>query len=86
MIGQLHESLVGHVENVTNLSRKAQLEAYDGCVLLRKVFDDSASKYHAVITPSVVDEAPLGGGGGGGGGTLVMLHFASCGQYCMSQG
>ena len=52
--------LHGHVENHTTLTRKAQLEAYDGCARLRPVWDDIASEYDAVLTPSVVDEAPLG--------------------------
>ena len=52
--------MAGHVENFTQLSRKAQLEAYDGCARLRPVWDNIASNYDAVITPSVVDEAPLG--------------------------
>lgn len=57
---KLHTSLHGHVENVTKLTRKAQLESYDGCAKLRPVWDDIASKYDAVFTPSVVDEAPVG--------------------------
>jgi hypothetical protein len=52
--------LHGHVENATKLSRKAQLEAYDGCARLRPVWDEIASKYDAVFTPGVVDEAPVG--------------------------
>jgi hypothetical protein len=52
--------LHGHVENHTKLTRKAQLEAYDGCARLRPVWDDIASKYDAVFTPGVVDEAPVG--------------------------
>jgi hypothetical protein len=52
--------LHGHVENHTKLSRKAQLEAYDGCARLRPVWDKIASKYDAIFTPSVVDEAPIG--------------------------
>ena len=42
------------------MSRKAQLESYDGCACLRPVWDDIASKYDAVITPSAIDEAPVG--------------------------
>jgi hypothetical protein len=52
--------MIGHVENVSKLSRKDQLEAYDGCAGLRPVWDDLASKYDAIITPSVPDIAPLG--------------------------
>jgi hypothetical protein len=57
---KLAPSIKGHVENVSKLSRKEQLESYDGCARLRPVWDDLAGKYDAVITPSVVDEAPLG--------------------------
>lgn len=56
----MHDSLWSHVENTTKVSRKAQLESYDGCARLRPVWDEIASKYDAVITPSVVDEAPMG--------------------------
>jgi hypothetical protein len=47
-------------ENHTKLTRKAQLEAYDGCARLRPVWDEIASKYDAVFTPGVTDEAPVG--------------------------
>lgn len=57
---KMHPMLHGHVENHTKLSRKAQLEAYDGCAKLRPVWDEIASRYDAVFTPSVVDEAPIG--------------------------
>lgn len=56
----MHPMLHDHVNNSTKLTRKAQLEAYDGCARLRPVFDDIASKFDAVFTPSVVDEAPVG--------------------------
>ena len=56
----MHETIVGHVDNVENVSRKAQLQAYDGCARLRPILDEIASKYDAVITPSVIDEAPVG--------------------------
>ncbi|CZR50435.1 related to glu/asp-tRNA amidotransferase subunit A [Phialocephala subalpina] len=57
---KMHTMLHGHVENHTKLSRKAQLEAYDGCAKLRPVWDEIAGKYDALFTPSVVDEAPVG--------------------------
>lgn len=62
---KLHKMLHGHVENATKLSRKAQLESYDGCARMRPVWDEIASKYDAVFTPSVVDEAPMGIGNTG---------------------
>lgn len=56
----LHEDIVGHVENTKNVSHKQQLEAYDNCARLRPIWDDLASKYDVILTPSVVDEAPVG--------------------------
>ena len=57
---KLHDSIHAHVENRKGISRRAQLEAYDGCARLRPVWDEIAAKYDVVITPSVVDEAPSG--------------------------
>ncbi len=57
---KLDPLIQGQVENTSNLTRKAQLEAYDGCAKLRPVWDDIASKFDAVLTPSVPDEAPIG--------------------------
>ena len=57
---RLARSLQEKVENKTRLSRKAQLESYDGCARLRPEWDGLAIKYDVVITPSVVDEAPIG--------------------------
>jgi Asp-tRNA(Asn)/Glu-tRNA(Gln) amidotransferase A subunit family amidase len=62
MIGKdkMHESLVGHVENTKNITRRQQLDAYDTVAALRPVFDKIASQYDAVITPSVPAQAPMG--------------------------
>ncbi|CAG8973089.1 hypothetical protein HYALB_00007566 [Hymenoscyphus albidus] len=57
---KMHPMLHDHVNNTSKLTRKAQLEAYDGCARLRPVWDELASRYDAVLTPSVVDEAPVG--------------------------
>jgi Asp-tRNA(Asn)/Glu-tRNA(Gln) amidotransferase A subunit family amidase len=57
---KLHDDIQGHVENRTGLSRRQQLEAYDNCARLRPVWDQIAAGYDFVVTPSVVDEAPLG--------------------------
>jgi hypothetical protein len=57
---KMHSSLQDHVNNTSRLSRKKQLEAYDGCAKLRPVWDEIASKYDAMFTPGVVDEAPVG--------------------------
>lgn len=56
----IHPQLIGHVENSDRISRKAQLEAFDNISMARPVVDDILSRYAAVITPSVPDEAPLG--------------------------
>ena len=57
---QISDQLVGHVENATGISRAAQLEAFDRIGAARPVVDDILSRYAAVITPSVPDEAPKG--------------------------
>ena len=57
---QISEQLVGHVENVTKITRKAQLEAFDKIAAARPEVDGILSKYAAVIVPSVPDEAPKG--------------------------
>lgn len=73
------------VENKTELSRKAQLEAYDGCARCRPVWDEIANQYDAIITPSAVDEAPLGLGSTGDAVSISLfslpkdsLHHISC--------
>ncbi|KAK5630414.1 hypothetical protein RRF57_006129 [Xylaria bambusicola] len=57
---KLSPFLAGRVENVNKVSRAAQLEAYDGIAALRPKIDEIAKGYAAILTPSVVDEAPLG--------------------------
>lgn len=57
---EISQQLAGHVENVGNISRKAQLEAFDEISSARPLVDKILSEYDAVITPSVPDEAPLG--------------------------
>lgn len=57
---ELHAQLIGHVENSDNISRKAQLEAFDKIAAARPLVDEMLGKYAAVLTPSVPDEAPLG--------------------------
>jgi len=48
------------VENCSNYTRKERQEALDGYASMRIAFDEIAAKYSAIITPSAVDEAPLG--------------------------
>lgn len=57
---QLDQQLIGHVDNTTKISRKAQLDAFDNIAAARPVVDAILARYDAVITPSVPDEAPLG--------------------------
>ncbi|KIW01554.1 uncharacterized protein PV09_07031 [Verruconis gallopava] len=57
---KLHSSIQAHVENAQRFTKKQLLESYDGCARLRPLWDEIASKYDVVITPSVVDEAPVG--------------------------
>ncbi|KAI0409952.1 amidase [Xylaria palmicola] len=62
---KLSPFLAGHVDNVNGISRAALLEAYDGLAALRPNIDEIAKRYAAIITPSVVDEAPVGLGSTG---------------------
>ena len=57
---KISAQLVGHVENTTKITRKAQLEAFDKIAAARPVVDELLGRYDAVLTPSVPDEAPLG--------------------------
>lgn len=85
---------VDNVENKRNVSRKSLLESIDGSAALRPVWDELASKYDAVITPSAVDEAPRGLSRTGDPVSVLFLlgdvrvlmntsHFAACGLFCM---
>ncbi|KAK2052978.1 amidase [Colletotrichum caudatum] len=57
---QLDDFLASHVENTNNISRAAQLEAFDNIAMARPRVDKMLGKYDAVLVPSVVDEAPVG--------------------------
>ena len=57
---RLHESLVGHVDNVKRYTRAQQLDAFDCISALRPKIDDIAGRYTVIIAPSVPDEAPVG--------------------------
>jgi amidase len=56
----LSPSLIEHVENTEGITRRMQLEAFDGIAALRPQIDDIAGRYAAILTPSVLDEAPVG--------------------------
>ncbi|CAG7558256.1 unnamed protein product [Fusarium equiseti] len=62
---QMDPALAKGVEERRRISRKAQLEAYDGLAALRPRFDKLAEEYVAVVAPSVLDEAPQGLGNTG---------------------
>lgn len=48
------------VENHNNFTHKERMEAQDRYGSIRSKVDDIAAKYTAILTPSAVDEAPLG--------------------------
>ncbi|KAF4455754.1 amidase [Fusarium austroafricanum] len=55
---KLDPALAKGVEERHKVSRRAQLDAYDGLAALRPRFDKIADEYMAVLVPSVFDEAP----------------------------
>lgn len=57
---KLNPKIAAMVDNESKLTRKTQLDAYDGCARMRPIWDELASKYDAVLTPSVPDEATVG--------------------------
>ncbi|KAJ7026272.1 amidase signature domain-containing protein [Mycena alexandri] len=57
---QLDPALVAFVENPEKTSHRDHLAALDNLAQLRPKIDIIASRYDAIITPSVVDEAPEG--------------------------
>ncbi|KAL1891152.1 hypothetical protein Sste5346_007784 [Sporothrix stenoceras] len=58
--GKLDKSLVDHVENRQGLTRADQTKAFDRIAAARPIVDEIAGRYAALLTPSVVDEAPVG--------------------------
>ncbi|KAF5567399.1 amidase [Fusarium phyllophilum] len=74
---KLDPVLAKGVQEKHKISRKAQLDAYDGLAALRPRFDELADKYVAVLVPSVFDEAPQGLGNTGSpifAATWTALH------------
>lgn len=57
---RLDPFFVGHVENTGKITRRMLLDAYDQLGALRPVIDRLASRYDAIVTPSVPGEAPVG--------------------------
>ncbi|KAF5612408.1 amidase [Fusarium subglutinans] len=75
--GKLDPVLAKGVRERHKISRKAQLDAYDGLAALRPRFDTIVAKYAAVLAPSVFDEAPEGLGNTGSpvfAATWTALH------------
>ncbi|KAH6993403.1 amidase signature domain-containing protein [Fusarium venenatum] len=62
---QMDQVLARGVDERNNISRRSQLDAYDGLSALRPHFDKIAEEYVAVLAPSVLDEAPEGLGNTG---------------------
>ena len=56
----LDPEIQGLVENSANFTNRETLQALDTLASMRSIVDDLAANYSAILTPSVVDEAPLG--------------------------
>ncbi|OAA59659.1 amidase [Niveomyces insectorum RCEF 264] len=56
----LSDFLVAQVENKNNITRADQVKAFDSMAAARPVVDELAGRYDAILTPSVMDEAPAG--------------------------
>ncbi|KAI1132003.1 amidase signature enzyme [Nemania abortiva] len=48
------------VENASNYTKKERVQAYDTYANMRRIVDNIAEKYSVILTPSAIDEAPLG--------------------------
>ncbi|KAG6988903.1 hypothetical protein G7Y79_00068g096020 [Physcia stellaris] len=57
---ELHPEIRSIVQNSSNYTRKEVIQEMDRYASLRPIFDRIAANYSAIITPSAVDEAPLG--------------------------
>ncbi|KAE8443105.1 hypothetical protein EG329_002349 [Mollisiaceae sp. DMI_Dod_QoI] len=57
---KLDPEIRGLVENKFNYSREERMRALDRYTSMRPIFDKIVANYSAIITPSVVDEAPRG--------------------------
>jgi amidase len=56
----LRDEFIAYVDDRNPVSRRDLLEAHDKVALLRRVFDQKASAFDAVLAPSVPGEAPRG--------------------------
>jgi hypothetical protein len=57
---KISPSICRIVENSSNFTHKEQTHAEDTLASLRSIIDKLASNYSAILTPSAMDEAPLG--------------------------
>jgi len=57
---ELGRELNDYVQNSSQMSWKQHLNARDKIATLRPIFDSISEQYTAILTPSVVDEAPPG--------------------------
>ena len=57
---KLHPEICRIVESSSNYSHEEVVQALDRYASMRPIFDKIAANYSAIITPSAVDEAPLG--------------------------
>jgi len=57
---KLAEEIRDIVENTSNISHKGRVEASDTYASMRRVINNLAETYSVILTPSAVDEAPLG--------------------------
>ncbi|CAI7615000.1 unnamed protein product [Penicillium glandicola] len=48
------------VENTANYTKKERMEAFDAYARMRDIVNNLAENYSVILTPSAVDEAPLG--------------------------
>ncbi|KAJ7355533.1 glutamyl-tRNA amidotransferase subunit A [Mycena albidolilacea] len=74
---QLDPTLVSFVENASKISHRDHLTALDNLAQLRPKMDLIASRFDAIVAPSVVDEAPEGLASTGNAalcGTWTALH------------
>jgi Asp-tRNA(Asn)/Glu-tRNA(Gln) amidotransferase A subunit family amidase len=79
----LDPRIQGLVENSANFTHMEALQALDTLASMRSIVDGLAAKYSAILTPSVIDEAPLGLGDMGSPAfntlwTASALSFNSC--------
>ncbi|KAJ8132731.1 hypothetical protein O1611_g892 [Lasiodiplodia mahajangana] len=68
------------VENASNYTKKERVQAYDTYANMRRIVDNIAEKYSVILTPSAIDEAPLGLGDMGSA-TFNTLWTASLGFH-----